>query len=271
MSAVRIGICEWALPIQGPAGLSIAAECGFEGVEVEFRDHQRGFPLSKGFIQQRYLEQKAISRLEIPSIALNELDFCCMTGRTESEETHIAIETIQKGLETAHDMDIGLVQVPCFNNNDLRKQSPAKVCEVFQTMCDIALRKGIVIGAENVLPPVEMASLIKMIDRPNFKLYFDTQNYYLNGGQSTAEVLQQLYPYICEIHVKDGKHGLLSSTLLGEGEAGFTDTIHVLLDKGYSGWILVENYYDREPLSLESGNCLDLMKKDLETLRRVLH
>jgi 2-epi-5-epi-valiolone 7-phosphate 2-epimerase len=112
MSAIKIGICEWALPIGGPCGLRLAAELGLQGVEVELKDHVRGFPLSKDFIQKYYEEEKSKSGIEIPSIALNELDSHCMTGLEKSDETKVALLTIQKGLDVARRMKIGLVQVP---------------------------------------------------------------------------------------------------------------------------------------------------------------
>jgi sugar phosphate isomerase/epimerase len=267
---VRIGICEWALPIQGPTGLALAAELGFEGVEVELRDSDRGFPLSKDFVQERYLDCARKKGIEIPSVALNELDLCCMTGPAHAEETERALQTIAKGIETARALKVSLVQVPCFNRNDLRKQDPAQACEVFQEMCDAVRGEGMLVGAENILPPKEMMDMIRRVNRSNFKLYFDTQNYFLNGGFAGTDLLEELFPFVCEVHVKDGNAGSLSGALLGEGEAGFSETIRMLVEKGYSGWMLLENYYDRKPLRDREEGCLDLMRKDLETMKKAL-
>jgi GH15 family glucan-1,4-alpha-glucosidase len=53
------------------------------------------------------------------------------------------------------------------------------------------------------------------------------------------------------------------------GDTGFYDTVEVLKKHDYSGWIVFENYYDRKPLSLKNNNPVELIKKDLQTVKEV--
>ena len=40
----------------------------------------------------------------------------------------------------------------------------------------------------------------------------------------------------------------MSGSLLGTGDSGFHETMHWLDNHDYSGYILLENYYDQLPL-----------------------
>ena len=40
----KIGITEWSLPVDGPYGSKIAAEIGFEGVQLDVGSYERNFP-----------------------------------------------------------------------------------------------------------------------------------------------------------------------------------------------------------------------------------
>ena len=141
---------------------------------------------------------------------------------------------------------------------------------VLRNACDIAGENGITIATENVLSPEQIEELIDKVNRSNLKLYFDSQNHYLHKKYAMPELLDRLMPYVCEVHVKDGKNNDLSGALLGEGNSGFYDSIEVLKKYNYSGWIISENYYDLEPLSLKNDNPVELMKEDLRILKNAI-
>jgi sugar phosphate isomerase/epimerase len=54
--------------------------------------------------------------------------------------------------------------------------------------------------------------------------------------------MEQLLPYICEIHIKDGVDNG-PAVLLGEGNSGFRQAMAVLREKTYKGWLIIENNY----------------------------
>jgi sugar phosphate isomerase/epimerase len=96
----------------------------------------------------------------------------------------------------------------------------------------------------------------------------DTQNYFLRKGYHTAGYIQSISHLLCnEIHVKDGIDGQISSALLGKGETSFKETVQALKLIEYSGWLILENYYDRKPLSQLNKNPLLLIKQDINHLK----
>lgn len=74
-----------------------------------------------------------------------------------------------------------------------------------------------------------------------------------------------LYP---EIHVKDGIGQSGSSAYLGEGDTDFRGTMDILHEINYSGWIHLENFYDRVPLCTAENTYIDAAKKDLAILKK---
>ncbi len=271
MEDPKIGICQWALPMEGPYGCKLASELGLEGIQLDIGNNQRGFLLSKNFVQEAYLECGKEFAISFPSIGIPELDNFSMIAPEGSRDREVSDKAIKKAIETAEAMKIPLVMIPSFNKSEIKTKAHFKqAVKCLKNACDYAKNKGIIIGTENSLSVNDVKSLFEEVNRPNLKLYFDTQNYFLNKGYNTAEMLELLISYICEVHVKDGKNGALSGALLGKGDTNFYDSIKVLKKYNYSGWLVLENYYDREPLSLQDDNPLELLKQDIKTLKEAI-
>jgi len=269
---LKIGICQWALPMEGPYGCKLASELGLEGIQLDIGTNQRGFLLSNKFVQEAYLESGKEFGISFPSIAIPELDNFSMLAPEGSRDREIVNKAIRKAIETAEAMKISLVMIPSFNKSEIKTEADfEQAVDCLQNACDYAKNKGITIGTENILSVNDVKLLFKKVNRSNLKLYFDTQNYSLNKGYNTAEMLELLISYICEVHVKDGKNGDLSGALLGKGDANFYNSMKVLKKYNYSGWIILENYYDRESLSLQNNNPVELLKQDIKTLKEVIN
>ncbi|MFJ7724608.1 sugar phosphate isomerase/epimerase family protein [Neobacillus sp. NPDC097160] len=270
---MKIGICQWSLPIDGPHACKLAAQLGIDGIQLDIGGYERGFPLSRKIVQESYLELGDQYGVSFPSIAVNETSNWSMTTPKNSQEHQIIMTAITKAIETAEIMNIPLVMIPSFEASDIKNEFDfQRSIETLQDACDYAKDLGITIATENLLSIDEMFRLFNGVNRSNLKLYFDTQNHYLSKGYDIPEMIEKLGSLFCnEIHVKDGRYGYVSGSLLGEGDSGFFRSMEVLKKIGYSGWINIENYYDQLPLSLENDNPVELIKKDIETLKSTIN
>lgn len=284
----KIGICQWALPIDGPYGCKIASSQGLDGIELDLGPFEKGFPLSRGFVQNEYLKVAKKLNISFPSISPLALGNLNMIGSEDSEEKKVALSAIIKSIDTAEAMNIPIVCIPSFFDGQAKredrfkkipesiryscidtKEDFKKTVDVLKYSCDYALSKKIIIGTESSLSIDNTLKLFSEVDRENLKLYFDTQNYYACKKYNVAKMLQELLPLICEIHVKDGINGYFSSALLGEGESNFYKSMDVLIEHNYPGWIILENNYDLGPISLQNDDPLQLMKKDIDVLKKI--
>ena len=65
---------------------------------------------------------------------------------------------------------------------------------------------------------------------------------------------------------KDGTGGVLSSAIVGTGEAKVAEQIALMVHRGYAGWINLENYYSTGPLAHRHPEPFDTMKEDVAAL-----
>jgi sugar phosphate isomerase/epimerase len=270
---VKLGITEWSLPVDGPYGCKIAANVGFEGIQLDVGSYERNFPKTKKVVQDAYLEAAEKFCITYTAIGCNELDNFNMVACKGSKERAIALRAITSAIDAAAAMGISIVMVQSFNASAIEiEQDFQRAVNVIKYASEYAIDKGkITIGVENLLSVENLFRLLKEVNKPNVKIYFDTQNYYLNERVDVAAMVKPLVPYICQVHVKDGYEFDVepSGALLGEGASGFYKTIDKLREYEYTGWLISENFYDRGPISHLSEDPVALMKKDYQVLRDI--
>ncbi|WP_312871022.1 TIM barrel protein [Streptomyces lonarensis] len=100
------------------------------------------------------------------------------------------------------------------------------------------------------------AEVDRVLDSTDVSLCLDTGHLYLAGGEPTA-ALRRWAPRVKQVHVKDGSRALTERsreagldfdqlvaeggfTVLGEGDLAPADTVAVLREIGYTGWVVVE-------------------------------
>jgi sugar phosphate isomerase/epimerase len=268
MGNMKFGICHWSFPLEGPYACKIAAQLGLQGMELDLGDYERNFPLSNRLIQDSYMEEGEKWGIAFPAMAVNTLCNFGMTNTADTLKGEIARLALIKAVEAAQAMNIPVVQLPSFFDGEIKDEYGFKEtvnCLVFA--CSYAADRGVTIASENVLSPEESKRLLETVGSKNFKIYFDLQNYYYFKGYRVPDVLRELFPYICEVHAKDGKTGDLSGALLGEGDVDFMGSVKALKELGYKGWIHLENYYDKSPLNRGDQDPFELLSKDIETLK----
>ena len=87
-------------------------------------------------------------------------------------------------------------------------------------------------------------------------------------GYDQVEMLEAMYPYMArQLHVKDGKNGVLAGSLLGQGEAGFYEVMGALKRHAYSGWIIIESLYEHASLRSLHEDALDTFFEDVRILK----
>ncbi|MDO5548257.1 MAG: sugar phosphate isomerase/epimerase family protein [Eubacteriales bacterium] len=268
----KIGFVEWGFPFPGPYAMKIASELGLEGMELDFGEYEMDFPLHNPRIQDAYLECGEKFGIAFPSMALNALNTHGMSSGRDTLDGKIAIETIRKGIAAAKRMDIPVVQLPSFHDNrgDIRTDEDFyNTCEMLRFACDLAADSKIILAMENVLDAERTKQMIREVGSDRLKVLFDTQNYYLNHGYSQPQLLEDIAEYVVQIHVKDGFNNTISSALLGTGDVSFLETAEVIKRTGCTEWLLLENFYYQQPLSLLTDDTFELVAKDIATLRRI--
>lgn len=269
MANIKIGACDWALPGDGLYAPRIAAEFGLEALSLKIGLWKNNYPIAESVMQKFYLEEQDKYNIEYVAIATNDFDNICVYSPKGTEEYDIIRTIARKAVSTASALGASVIQVPGFAASAVEggKGFDGTV-EVLRLMCDLAGEKGITVASENLMLPAEFKTLFEAVDRPNYKAYYDSQNYFVFKGYDQVEVLNGLYEYMCpQIHVKDG-NGFMSGSILGEGNSNYFGTIKALKEKGFEGCILLENYFDQLPLRLDDPDPYALLRRDIAVLRK---
>jgi sugar phosphate isomerase/epimerase len=268
---IKIGACDWALPGGGLYAPRIAFDIGLTCLALKIGLYERNYPVAEPEMQKYYLEEQQKYGIEYVAIALNDFDNICIYSRPGTAEYDIVCTVLSKGVSSAKSLGIPVIQVPGFSKSAIRcEEDIERTAVALRYLCDIAGECGITVASENLLTPDEFKLLASMVNRDNFKVYYDSQNYFLFKGYDQVEILDGLYNLMVpQLHVKDG-NGAMSGSLLGKGNSNFYGTIDALKKNSFEGCILLENYYDQLPLRLENESPYELLRQDVAILKAAL-
>lgn len=270
MKNIKISACDWALPGSGLYATQIAASVGLDALSLKIGLYENDYPITHTEMQKIYLSEQQKYGIEYCAIALNDFDNIPMHAREGTKEYNIVWDLLKRAVPTAKALGVKIIQVPGFAASEIQSEADMQhSARAFQYLCDAAGEYGISVAGENLMTESEFKTLHEMVDRKNFYLYFDSQNYNVFRGYSETEILEGLYPYMCnQLHVKDGEE--MSGGLLGTGPSRFFDTMDWLDKHDYTGYILLKNYYDQLPLRLQGENPYDLLRQDIAILKKVI-
>jgi len=268
---IKYGTCEWALPWNGKFGVQFAHELGFEGMQLDLGPWQFNLPLARPEMQRAYLEAGQKYEMEYPSMAVNYLNQTntptCQPGLREH---YLAMEAMKKAVDTATAMKIPVIFAPSFYDAVIvTEEDFVRTARFYREVCIYAEKKNIIIAQENSLNKEEVERMVDLVNMDNFKIFFDSQNYWKHKGYNVAEVYRGIKEHcVDQIHIKDGK-GFVSTALLGEGDSKFFETAEAIKETGFEGWLLMENYYDQLLLADQNPNPYEMLARDLKVAKEI--
>lgn len=263
----KMGICVWCIPAQGiEKAVQWASENGLQGIEVDLGEEKEFYPLSQPEVQSQYVELGKKWNISYPSLGVNAL---CQFGMSSSSDHPKAKAALEKAVMTAQALKIPLLQLPSFVNGEINSEEGFQnTVDCLRYVCRLAEGTGILVGSESALSTEDQLRLIKEVNHPQFRIYFDTRNPFIKHGCDVAGMLNQVYSHVAEVHLKDGVDAG-PSTLLAKGNSGFLHTLDVLIRHQYSDWLVMENDYQQ--IAFASGiSPEDALKRDIDTVLQKL-
>ncbi len=271
MKKIKIGACDWGLPGAGLYAARIAASAGLDALSLRIGLYENDYPLTWPQMQKIYLDEQQKYGVEYCAIALNDFDNIPMHAPRGTAEYDIVWDLLRRSVETAKALGVSVIQVPGFAASEIKsREDLSNSAAAFRYLCAAAGEYGIDVAAENLMNRDEFEEFYDCVGMENFYLYFDSQNYHLFRGMRETEILEGLYHRMCsQLHVKDGREAM-SGSLLGAGDSGFFDTMKWLAGHNYTGYILLENYYDQLPLRSAGKSPFDLLEEDVRILKETV-
>lgn len=230
-----VGICEWSAGASGEALFARMGRAGLRGVQVEYQP--------EGFLPKmaRYRDWAEKHGVVLTSVGLNL--FCAEPLIAPDNAARLRAVT-REAAEGAAATANRLFHVPAFGASTLRgAQELAWMTAALQAACEEAAPFGVCVASENQLSLEENRRLLQAVNRPNFTIYFDSQNPQQTPHPDAAAQASALAGRLRETHVKDCDAAGRSCPL-GQGVSGAEETMRALCCGGFDGWLLLENVYE---------------------------
>ena len=269
---MKYGICEWSLPASGTLAIRLAGEIGFDGLQIgEAGGRLMGYPLNNRRVQELYLEAAQKYGQRLHSLNLGALlGEGTLNYAPETEQGRAARESLKKGFEACETLGIGTVVITV-NSQDEEQTSNALSHLAYAT--ELASRHGVEIAMESAQ---ELSVIIDILEsmQEKIKICMDILNPLRFGtGNPQKQICIFGREHIDHFHFKDSEKSLFRAgergcTLLGEGDAGFAESVELIKKMKYDGWVISENYYYLPPMFDGSGDFLELARKDLLTMKK---
>ena len=240
MKAQGIGICEWALPtpLRGPLVCRVLKDLGLAAVELKLGTVEENFPLANRYTLDLYKEEQAKYGTVFTDRLLRD-DRAARLVRPRDGRIRAAHSGRRRAVSRC---------VPDPRPLATRPEERGQDREGLKNTAEMQLRQ------------------LELVNRENYGIYFDTQNPHALNGLDAPSLIEPIFNHIPEFHIKDG-FDQISTHLIGEGSCDPFRSLAEFDRLGYTGWIILENYFWRVPLCQRGDDPYALLRRDLDTVR----
>jgi L-ribulose-5-phosphate 3-epimerase len=241
---VRVGVTQWSLDGSGADTLRRAADLGFTAIHIDSGDLDGDLRLDDDGVREAYRRTADESGMLIAAVAGGGLNDLGLTSRPGTANAVKCRESIGIAIDAAVDLGAPMVFLPSFRAGEIRgEEDLRRTADVLAEACDYAAGRAVTVATENTLGAAANLRLLAAADRPGLRVLLDTQNPYL-WGHAVAAMVDDLWPHLVDqVHVKDGRAGVMGDAALGDGDSGFDDTAAALHRHGFAGVAISENDY----------------------------
>ncbi|MCA1195966.1 sugar phosphate isomerase/epimerase [Saccharopolyspora sp. 6V] len=201
MNRPLIGLTGWRVDADGADVLTLAAELGADGVQLDLGGPGRGAPLDEPGRIRRIRETSAATGVRVLGVAVNLMNDIGLT----SADPGVVRRTVTRALDAARELEAPLVFVPSFRRSAITgPASLSATAEVLRWASAEAAARGLLLANENVLDVPAAERLLDQVGAESFRLLLDTANPHQAGVDVAALVAALGDRFADQIHVKDG-------------------------------------------------------------------
>lgn len=251
----RVGVAQWVLDRRGEAAVARAAELGFEVVHVDFGllDDPEG--LASGAARRRLARLASDRGVAIGAVALNAVEKYGLTRPADEHGARLSRDVIRAGVEAAVELGAPMVYLPSFHASEMRSRDDLRTtAAALREACELAEGTSLEVASENTLGADANRALVDAVAHPRLRILLDCFNPSL-WGHRAGEIARALRDRLAgQVHVKDGRGGVMGNARLGEGEGRFDETADALVEIGFAGDLILENDYGEDALARSAAD-----------------
>ena len=255
---MRIGACDWSIGKSSDIGaFAVAKEIGLEGIQVNLGSEGNNMHLRQPDLQKLYLAESEKTGIQIASLAIGELNKVPYKSDPRTDEW------VWDSVDVARNLDVTVILLAFFANNDLRGDEKGKqeVVKKLKMVAPKAEKRGVVLGIESYLTAEEHMDIIEKVGSKNVKVYYDFRNAADAGNDVIREIKWLGKDVICELHMKE------NGFLLGKGTMDWPGISQTLMEMNYygDGWMQIEG------ATPKGADIVDSYKHNANFLKDLFH
>jgi sugar phosphate isomerase/epimerase len=231
---------------------AIAAELGFDGVELDWREIEQihGGTLSPED-RPRWLGAAQENGVAISGVAAHFLNGGGIASADEKHQEQ-GVWAIREGLQLCRDLEAEALLVPFFGPAEITDEAgKGRLAEHLKLLAPEAETAGVVIAIEHTLRGDDAAQLLHDVASPFVGDYWDMANC-MALGYDPLEEIQMLDHRIARVHAKEfekarvtgprqpGSYPGLNTVPFGSGDVPVRNVLTALKNVGYTGYITLE-------------------------------
>jgi sugar phosphate isomerase/epimerase len=251
---MKIGILEDCLGHPWTTAFAEAAAVGFDGVELGVKGDYAETELWSGEGREALARRAREASAEIASLCLHS--FWQFSFANPDETVRATAQTITtSAIRFAAELGVSAILVPVTPGPDVEAaEGTRRWIEEMKKCAPMAEEHQVRLGLENVgrgygKSAAELCHLADSVGSRGVGVYYDVGNATAFGNDPVEEI-HQLGERIVQVHVKDWGGG----PLLGEGRVQLAESIAVLRDIGYDGYLVLETPATDHPRQAATHN-----------------
>ena len=255
---MRIGACDWSIgKSSDPGAFEVAKQIGLDGIQVNLGSEANNMHLRQADRQKSYRAESRKTGVSIASLAIGELNNVPYKSDPRTDEW------VWDAVEVAQNLDVTVILLAFFANNDLRgdEKGKAEVVRKLKGVAPRAEKSGVILGIESYLTAEEHMDIIEKVGSKNVKVYYDFRNAADAGNDVIQEIKWLGKDMICELHIKE------NGSLLGAGTMDWPKISQTLLEMDYigDGWMQIEGAIPK------GADIVESYKHNAQFLKDVFH
>ncbi|MEW6357166.1 MAG: sugar phosphate isomerase/epimerase family protein [Planctomycetota bacterium] len=246
---MKYGIRNNSLKMEWDESYAVAAEIGFDGVEICTTKEEHMPRVFNPAPRQKSKELAKAAGVETCAISygyIRQTSFIDPNAETRKK----GVENMKRMIAVAKDMGCFGILCPTFDRDkiDIDEDETKRFVECYRQCAPTAEREKIYLAIETSFSVELLQEIVGAVGSPYVKVYQDVSNA-LFYGHDTVDMLNRLGGDICMIHIKE-----TDSKPLGEGDVDWDGTLRAIRDMGYDDWLVFETGPGDDPVAMAKRN-----------------
>ncbi len=218
-----------------------AKDLGMAGIEIRGIENEMFAPKTKPFCKEhvaKTVEKLRHSGMEIPMLTTGaELG---LAGRQKE-----AVKEAEAYINLASEIACPYIRVLITKNPQPETADRALFIDAYKHLCDYAKEKNVtpLVETNGIFANTkELAETLYRVGSSNSGVLWDIHHPYRFFGETPAQTYQNLGGKIKYIHVKDSASvdGAVQYRMMGYGDVPIFDSLKILKENGYTGFVSFE-------------------------------